>query len=83
MLFIPCSCASFQIQSGLIEISFCFFAGSLVCYSSDDPPFSFRYVLLIITLLLSEDSLAYNTAFTSKLYNLLVMINSLVMLQTV
>ena len=84
MLYIPCSCANFQIQGGeLIDISSGLFAGSLVCYSSDDPPFSFWYVLLIIALLLSEDSLAYNTAFTSKLYNLLVMINFLVILQTV
>jgi len=52
--------------------AFCL-SGSLVCYPSDDPFFPFWYVLHIIKILLSEDSVAYNTAFTSKLYNLSVM----------
>jgi hypothetical protein len=45
MLYIPYSCANFQIQgSELIDISSCLFAGSLVCYSSDDLPFSFWHL---------------------------------------
>ena len=67
------ACITFQIEGGEIDISFCFYAGSFVCYPSYNPPFSFWYVLPILPLLLSEDDVAYHTSTTSKLLKLLSM----------
>lgn len=61
-----------QFQGGGTNISFCLFSGSFICYPSYSPLISFWYVLPVVTLLLSEDSVAYNASIASKLYNLLV-----------